>query len=263
MTKVKIGLLFLSINFTSVILGQSDLEIIDTITNYNQLSIAFLTAIKAKQNTKTYITTLENISEQDLGNQLNSDNKKLAFWINIYNGFIQVILQEHPEYFEDRRTFFKKPFINIAGRNYSFSQIEHGIIRGSELEYFLGYIKNPFAPKHERKLRVTKREPRVHFALNCGAKSCPPVAIYSERDLDKQFDFMTEKYLKEVSIYNKEENSVRTSPLMSWFRGDFNGVKGLKEFIKKYDIVPNSDVKVFLLDYDWTLYLDNFVEIKL
>jgi len=33
---------------------------------------------------------------------------------------------------------------------------------------------------------VTDFDPRVHFALACGTKSCPLVRVYNANDLDKQ-----------------------------------------------------------------------------
>ena len=38
-----------------------------------------------------------------------------------------------------------------------------------------------------RSLAIEKMDPRVHFALNCGAKSCPPVRVFSPPPaLDKE-----------------------------------------------------------------------------
>ena len=32
---------------------------------------------------------------------------------------------------------------------------------------------------------------RIHFALNCGAKSCPPIAFYSYDKINDQLDLAT------------------------------------------------------------------------
>jgi hypothetical protein len=47
---------------------------------------------------------------------------------------------------------------------------------------------------------------------------------------------------------------------MSWFRGDFNGKKGMKDFLVKQHLLPSnqSHFKIKFKDYDWTVKLDNF-----
>jgi len=36
-----------------------------------------------------------------------------------------------------------------------------------------------------------KRDPRIHFALVCGAKSCPPIKVYKPDNLDYALDMAT------------------------------------------------------------------------
>ncbi|MGB3143177.1 MAG: DUF547 domain-containing protein, partial [Maribacter sp.] len=146
--------------------------------DFNQLSQDFLTKIKTNQDTQEIQNTLANTTIKELDNALDSNNKRLAFWVNIYNAYIQVILQKNPELYDDRGSFFKMDQIAIAGDTVSFAKIEHGLIRKSQLEYGLGYIRKWFPNKFERKLRVDDPVYNIHFALNCGAKDCPPVAIY-------------------------------------------------------------------------------------
>ena len=97
--------------------------------------------------------------------------------------------------------------------------------------------------------------------MNCGAKSCPPVAIYNAQDLDKQFDFMTKTYLEEqTTLVGTTANVVS---LFSWFRGDFGGKRGAKRILKEYGISDSKPKKLNFTTYDWTLLLDNYREIKL
>ena len=100
----------------------------------------------------------------------------------------------------------------------------------------------------------------MHFALNCGALSCPPVLPLRTETLEQQLDELTSSYLPKFSTYNKSENTVNTTPLFSWFRGDFGGEKGIKNMLRKYNIIPSTDVKLKFDSYDWTLDLGNFVE---
>ena len=234
----------------------------DSIADFNSLSEQFLTNIIEGRDTKDIRKQLDETTLNELENGLRTDQEKLAFWINIYNAYIQVILSENPELYEDRQSFFKAEQIPIAGRKISFAKIEHGIIRKSQWELGLGYIRKWFPNKFERKLRVEDRDYRIHFALNCGAKDCPPVAVYTAADIDGQLDKGTEQYLERVSDYNADTKEVKTTSLFSWFRGDFGGKNGVKDILKKNDIIPTTkDVELVFKNYDWTLDLDNFTEL--
>ena len=230
--------------------------------DFNKISETFLERIKLNKDTKEIQDLLAKTTIGELDAALNTDAKRLAFWVNIYNAYIQVILKEQPELYDDRGTFFKKEQITIAGETISFAKIEHGIIRKSQWEYGLGMIRKWFPNKFERKLRVDKRNYRIHFALNCGAKDCPPVAIYEWERLDEQFEKGTSTYLKNTTVYTKEKEEVAVTALFSWFRGDFNGKSGVKKILKKQGLIPTTkDMDLSYKNYDWTLDLDNFIDL--
>ena len=231
-------------------------------TNFNELSEQFLKNVIDGKSSNDIRAQLYNTTLQALEAGLKTDNQKLAFWINIYNAYIQVILTENPDLYNDRREFFKKEQIPIAGRLISFGKIEHGIIRKSQWELGGGLIRKWFPNKFERKLRVDERDYHIHFALNCGAKDCPPVAIYEADRLNDQFEKGTKAYLARVSEYSPETKEVKTTPLFSWFRGDFGCKSGVKDILKEYGIVPTTKkIDVNYKGYDWTLDLDNFTEL--
>lgn len=230
--------------------------------DYNDVSEKLLNAVIDHQPTQEYQDIIANATVKELQLGLDNDTKKIAFWVNIYNAYIQIILRPNPEMYEDKRGFFKIKQIPIAGMQLAFADIEHGIIRGSQNEFFLGYIKKLFPPDYEKKLRVDKRDFRIHFALNCGAKDCPPVAVYSDDVLDYQLDFMSKNYLKSYSEVDPDAKEVRTTQLFAWFRGDFGGSEGIREILVDYEIIPDTPrYRLYQKKYDWTLHLDNFVEI--
>lgn len=206
---------------------------------------------------------LATVPVDTLAKELDNDEAKKAFWINIYNAYVQLVLSENPDLFEDRDKFFGEDRVTIAGHELSFDEIEHGIIRNSKVKWLLGFVKNPFASKLIRTFRVDKVDPRIHFTINCGAKSCPKVAIYTVKTLDQQLDIATRQYLQETTTYKPEEEKVYVTSLLSWFRGDFGGKKGIQDFLKAYDIIPEeSDPALEFKEYDWTLDLGNYKEIN-
>lgn len=249
---------FLALCSTDPISAQDDSQ--DAL-ELSSLSAQFLTQIKNGDDTNEIRAKLYNISLEDLEKGLKTDAQKFTFWVNIYNGYIQVILSEHPEKYDDRREFFKKEQIPIAGRLVSFAKIEHGIIRKSQWELGLGYFRKWFPDQFERKLRVDAPDYRIHFALNCGAKDCPPVAVYDAKRLGEQLDMGTEMYLKKTSEYNKGKNEVAITSLFNWFRGDFGGKNGVKNILREQQIIPNTKVDISYKNYDWTLDLDNWTEL--
>ncbi|PQJ77602.1 hypothetical protein BTO16_13130 [Polaribacter glomeratus] len=226
--------------------------------DYNQVSQNLLQSIIDGKSVENQIDILAKSSLSDLENQLKTDSQKIAFWVNVYNAFIQISLSENPELYKDKGKFFGEERIKIAGETLSFDDIEHGIIRKSRIKISLGYLRKWFVPKWERKLRVKKIDWRIHFALNCGAKSCPPVAIYTPENLDKEFNFMTTAYLKEQTSYNSETKIANSVALFSWFRGDFGGICGAKKILKKYKITSEKTKKLDFNTYDWTILLGNF-----
>jgi len=226
-----------------------------------QLSMDFLNEIKVGKDANEIRKTLAEVSVDSLSAYLITEEQKKAFWINIYNGHIQLILSEHPEYFEDRGKFFGSKLFIIAQKSLSFDDVEHGIIRSSKFKLALGLIRNPFAGSYEKALRTKKTDGRVHFALNCGAKSCPLVAVYDAKNFNQKIDEVAKSFLEKVTTYNADKNEVTTVTLFSWFRGDFGGKSGIIKFLKGYNLIP-QDVKpsVEYSSYDWTLDLGNYYE---
>lgn len=226
--------------------------------DYQKASFELLTAVKNGGETENWRQMIESSTLDGLTDQLSNDQEKLAFWINVYNAYIILVLRDQPELYEDRRNFFKAPRIPVAGELLSFEQIEHSIIRRSQSPLGLGYIMKIFRPKWERKLRVDNRDYRVHFALNCGAKSCPSVDIYSPDKLNEQFDAQAISFLNKTSSFNMDNDTWIVTALFSWFRGDFGGKKGMKKILKSYNITKSTDINFEYGDYDWTLDLDNY-----
>ncbi|MFZ8458418.1 DUF547 domain-containing protein, partial [Staphylococcus aureus] len=89
---------------------------------------------------------------------------------------------------------------------FSYDDIEHGILRKSSIKWSLGYAKKWFPSTKEKLLRVNKVDYRIHFALNCGAKSCPPIAFYDDAKLDAQLDIATKAYLIGSVTYDSNAN---------------------------------------------------------
>ncbi|MGB3546449.1 MAG: DUF547 domain-containing protein [Saprospiraceae bacterium] len=225
-----------------------------------QLSGYLIDDLKSGTGTQPIFDRLRNLDPEQLARTLDTDEKRLAFWINVYNGTVQQRLTDDKTLWDDRKKFFSMPIVTVAGKELSLEDIEHGIIRGSETKLGMGYIGKLFPGEYEKMMRVKETDPRIHFALNCGAVDCPPVYSFNAATIDKDLDQLTEAYLRRFSTYVPEKNIVRTTSLMKWFKGDFREFDGVDDTLKKYGIVPEDakDPDPEYTDYDWTLKLNNF-----
>lgn len=225
------------------------------------LSVSFIEAVKENSNFNKYVIELEQLNPDSLKSHLKYDIQKKAFWINIYNAFIQLKLKEDSSLYESRNSFFSEKDIKIAGEDLSFDQIEHGILRKSAFKLGLGYIKTPFASDFVKDNEVSAIDYRIHFALSCGAISCPSIAILDAKNFDIKINKLSKSFLDNTSDYLKEKDEVSITTLFSWFRGDFGGKDGTLDVLKRYEIIPDSsEAKIEYIDYDWTLSLGNYYD---
>ena len=257
--KILIALLF-SLSFINCMAEISELK--DTTRNLNFIAEELLIRIKIndKNTADSLILVLQNMSIEQFQNQLKTDAQKTAFWLNIYNAFIQEKLSKNPEQYLNRNKFFSKNQINIACNLLSFDFIEHGILRRSKSKLSMGYLNKIFVGSLEKKLRVKKPDYRIHFALNCGASACPAVAYYSAEKLDNQLAIAERFFVSENCIINQDKKTIETSKIFSWFRADFGGKKGIRKLLGNYKKQDFSTYKLVFRPYNWELMLENYKE---
>ena len=224
-----------------------------------ELSAAFIYAAKTGNETNGIEKKLQGLDFAELQTSLKSDDEKKAFWINMYNGYTQLLLKKDARKYKKRNQFFKAKQIPIAGKVFSLDEIEHDILRRSKIKWSLGYFNKLFPAKKTRLLRVQQLDYRIHFALNCGARSCPPIAFYDPANLQTQLDMATRAYLTGEVSYNAEKNSLQLPAIMGWFRHDFKGKQSMLELVKKYHLVPeDKHPSISFKKYNWNLYLNNY-----
>ncbi len=226
---------------------------------FARLSAAFIYAAKTGNETQELENELMQLNFDSLAKGLKTDDEKKAFWINIYNGYTQLLLKKDAGKYKDRSSFFKARQIPVAGTQFSLDEIEHDILRRSKIKWSLGYFSKLFPGKKARALRVNLLDYRIHFALNCGAKSCPPIAFYNPGNLQQQLETATRAYLTGEAVYDREKNLLQLPAIMGWFRRDFKGKKNMLKLTKIYGIVPQQEKpQIVFKKYDWNLYLNNY-----
>lgn len=235
--------------------------------SFPELSMELVKAVRDNKEVGGMVNRLSNASEDELYASLDTEAKKKAFWLNIYNAYVQILLTDNPELFEDRNSwfgynFFSSPQVTIAGKKLSFDDIEHGIMRRSKIKISMGYLDQWFPDRFVKRFWWDEVDPRIHFALNCGAASCPYIAVFEPDRVEEQLDITTKNYLENTTDYDPENDVAEVNRLMSWFRGDFGGYEGVVNMLKQFDIIPNhSNPELEYKEYDWTLELGNYQDI--
>jgi hypothetical protein len=205
-----------------------------------------------KANDKKTLDELRNqMAQVDVGALPRTD--QLAYWINLYNiSVVNVVVEHYPVAsirdistdFITHLNVFKKPAAKTRTGTLTLDEVENDKIR------------DPF------------KDPRIHFAINCAAKSCPPIRSepFVGSELSLQLDDQVRMFLNGPNGVRLEKSGgqlvIHTTKIMDWFKDDFEKWSaGRAKFIAKY-IAPEksqqiraaaSQIDFKFDDYDWKL----------
>lgn len=221
-----------------------------TTTDPRALAVDYLLATRAGDPSLPELEQrLAELDEAELTRALSDDTSRMAFWIDVYNAAVVRTGVEGLAERGGRLRFFRQTVATIAGQPLSLDAIENGILRRSRYKLSLGYLANPRPGAFERRHRVDVIDARIHFALNCGAASCPPIAAYRHEQLDDQLDRATRGYL--AAEVERHERALRVPSLMLWYLADFGGPPGLRRFLRRHG-VDDAGRPIRFKRYDWT-----------
>jgi Protein of unknown function, DUF547 len=170
-----------------------------------------------------------------------------AFWINLYNALtlqammrnkIQDSVLEFPGFFDCCAYRVHAGSLEFT---LTLNEIEHGVLRGNRAVLFSA----PFAANDPRQDLILPLEPRIHFALNCGAISCPPIRAYQAENLEVQLEWATRSYLQSVRL---EHGAVIVPRLLQWYAKDFGNPLG---FVRTYHPELPANARVRFDAYHW------------
>lgn len=190
--------------------------------------------VKDKDELNKYIKELKGM-HKDVSSW--GKNKRLAYWINVYNAVtVKLITDNYPvKSITDLNG--GKPWdsklIDLGGTSYTLNVIENKIIR----------------PKYN--------EPRIHFAVNCAAKSCPKIMnkAWTEDNIQRYLTKQTKAFIANTTENNISADKVELSKIFDWYKKDFGGDDAkLIQFINKYsDVQVNEGASVSFNEYNWEL----------
>jgi uncharacterized membrane protein YdjX (TVP38/TMEM64 family) len=196
---------------------------------------------------------------------LKSRGQRLAFWINLYNtavihGIIESGLRQSVK---EIHGFFDRITYDIGGHRFSLNDMEHGILRGNRRHPYR--LFKPFQRGDPRfEFAVVPMDPRIHFALVCGARSCPPIGFYEAEQIDFQLELAAASFINSPQVkIPSPERTVLLSMIFKWYKTDFGGnnqalmeslLTHLDEGEKKDFLRQNRDrIRLRYQSYDWNL----------
>lgn len=170
---------------------------------------------------------------------------RMAFWINVYNAFtIKLICDNFPlKSIRDLSNgkVWDRPLVTIEQTTYTLNEIENDVIRP------LG-------------------DNRIHFALVCAARSCPPLLseAYTAANVDSLLDVQARKFLNDPTMnrFDDAAGKAYLSHVFEWYLADFGKTHAdLLRSISRYVQQPirarlEKEPKAWTIvwnDYDWSL----------
>lgn len=231
----------------------------ETPVNPVGLSGELLETVRYGINSEGILKVLAEFKETDLAVGLDNDAAKKTFWINIYNAMVQYRLRQDTSAYVHRGKFFRKRNIIVAGQHLSLDDIEHRMLRRSKVKWSLGYVNRWFPSAFEKTFRVEELDWRIHFALNCGAMSCPAIDYYRQHSINEQLDNATTLFLMFETEYDSTANTFTLPKLFQWFRNDFGGKAGIYSLLEKGEYISaGAKPKLVYKPYDWTISVSNY-----
>lgn len=213
-----------------------------------QKSADFLQAVLTKRTDLfDFVLYFERVSFDELVALVNDE--KMIVWINLYNAYTQLELQ-NSKTGKIYASMFTEELFTVAGQSISLDIIEHGILRGNTWKYGFGYIKGFQLPSRLRHWKCKNPDNRIHFLLNCGAASCPIIRVLDNVNLSHELHMAEKEFIENEVWVEHDQRKLRISGLFLFYLGDFGGKRGLLNLFGKYIECPSYSIK--FLKFDWS-----------
>ena len=161
-------------------------------------------------------------------------NDRLAYWLNAYNAFTVALICDHYPLKSirdlDKGKTWDVKRIPIGDKMYSLNDIENKIVR----------------PEF--------KDARIHFALNCAARSCPPLhnRAFTAENLQGALTGRTRAFVNDPKSNAIGAEGIQLNKIFDWYAADFGD---LYSFLKKYyrGQMPAEKTPISYKEYDWRL----------
>lgn len=185
---------------------------------------------------ETYLDCVAEYGPLSSPGDFDSHDKRLAYYLDTYNALAmrQVVDFGNPDALRGLTwlRFFRLSRIRVSGERMSLHKLENEYIR-------------------------SEGDPRIHFALNCMAVSCPrlPRKPFRAVTLDQDLDRLTREFFAQPrNLHVDHENqAIRVSEILDFFTKDFLAVAPtLVAYVNRYTAIEiPSHYNVEFIEYDW------------
>lgn len=200
----------------------------DGLIDYTRIRKEFLRQLE------TYLESLAKVDVPKLPRP-----EQFATYINLYNAtMIRAVLERtdgNADWTPEAADFavFKEPVVHLITGHVTLNDLENKILRA-------GF-----------------KDMRVHVALVCGARSCPPLLsrAYEADDLESILDSNLRAFLHDTTRnqVDAENKTVRLSKLFEWYAEDFGGEAGVRKLLASHLGAAVGTYRIEYLDYSWNL----------
>lgn len=221
-----------------------------------RLTDTLTTALLASDNTRdaavnAAVTALATASPADVPTD---PTARRALWIDAYNVLTLHSLRAHPGG-TALATVWRcaTSRYDVCGVPLTLDQIEHGLLRDDHPAPWRPW--RPLGPRHPAAAWRVPLDPRIHFALNCGAASCPLIRTYVGMDVEVALDAAESSFLTAESTVDDAAGTVSTSQLLAFYLDDFGGNPGVLRRIARALGRPAEALAHHTLvftPYDWS-----------
>ncbi|MEN3334784.1 MAG: hypothetical protein V7641_4149 [Blastocatellia bacterium] len=203
---------------------------------------------------QAFLDQLAAVSPESKPELFANDDESKRYYLTAYNAYV---LFYAAKAYPDKNAlwaklgWFKNKEIVLGGRQLTLNDLEHNIIRKRFLD------------------------PRIHFYLNCGAVSCPPLKAraIAENATESELEDGARAFINDPANvrFEAKTRTLYLSKIFDWYEGDFlnylRAKRGLAspqiaDYIKLYLVgeaaqllarVPADQLRVKHLDYDKNL----------
>jgi hypothetical protein len=200
---------------------------------------------------KVFTDQLARASPENKPELFTTDDDRKRYYLTAYNAYV---LFHAASAYPDKHAlwaslgWFKNKDIVLGGVKLTLNDLEHNIIRKKFLD------------------------PRIHFYLNCGAKSCPPLKAkaIAENATEAELEESARSFINDPSNvrFDSESRTLYLSKIFDWYEDDFINYLKVRRGLARPRIcqyialyltgadgealarIPASQIKVKHLDYD-------------
>jgi hypothetical protein len=199
---------------------------------------------KEKRDSKALAGIVTDLSNLDPARM--DPSERAAHMINLYNATVlKLVVEGMPpgsirHLSEDKKGFeiFDRPIVVIAGTGISLNGLE-------------------------KTLREDSKDPRVHFAISCASRSCPPLPRTPFRavTLNIQLERAARDFMALPYALTMKQGRPQVNRIFEWYKDDFARAGGPLAFVTKYAPADAAealrklppDTPLDYQEYDWSL----------